>query len=141
MEEIRKLIDNHPIVCAVVCTVIVMVLLYYVLVKEGFAKEFTPAPIARQRSASILGVGQPVRYSSEFSGTNQGRGNLVTDMLRSEGMVGHMEHPSIPPLSPENISSYESQARGGEGFSARGMYKEYFGNNVDNKLIEVLHGN
>jgi hypothetical protein len=146
MEDIRKLMDDHPVICAVICTVIVMVILYYVLVKEGFAKEFTPAPIANQRSAGILGVGQPIRFSTEFSSANQGRGNLVDDLLRNkENLVGNMEFPSIPPLDKANYTNFSNQASGAknstEDFSARAMYKEYYTDKVDNRLKEILAGN
>ena len=143
MEAIHKCMEDYPMLCGAVVTAIVLILIYYVLLKEGFIG-FQAAPIAAQRPSGLLGVGGPLRFSSEFSSTNQGRANLVNQSLnRTEHMTGHVEMPVTQSVMPVVNNYQQNQAKtpvSSESFSARGLYADYFKNDVDSRLKSVLHG-
>lgn len=143
MESLHKLCNDYPMWCGALCATVVLVLVYLILIKEGFIG-FVSAPIAAQRP-NLLGVGGPIRFSSEFSSTNQGRDNLVSSALNNNGrenLTGYMEFPSIPYVSG-TVTDYQHQVASTpapEGFGVRNMYTEYYKNNVDNRLKNILAG-
>lgn len=139
--NVKNFCEQHSLACVIV-VVLVLIIVYLYMNKEAFANAFVPAPIAVQRPQGVLGVGQAVRFSPEFSSTNQGLGNLISDSLAArENMVGNME-----PQVPLGISSEleRSQVKAAhtkpENFSARSMYAEFYKNNTDERLKEILQG-
>ncbi len=127
---------------------ILLVMIYMAVTKQGFLNEFRSAPIAAQRSPELLGVGQPLRFT-EFSSTNQGGSHVVGEsvarsmMAGTEHMTGSPEAPVFNEISAQ-LEHHLRQTAGGmstdEAFVGRNMYSEAFGN-ADAKLKNLLHGN
>lgn len=134
---------------------VLLVLIYLAVTKQGFLNEFRSAPIASQRSTDLLGIGQPMRFSSEFSSTSQGGSHVVGESMAAamargaEHMIGGYEAPVLN----ENSVMLEDYQRGNSGkqsdddykfqknehFAGRNMFSEAF--NVDDKLKSILHNN
>jgi hypothetical protein len=162
IEEYCKKITESPLaVCVWGAIILILLILIYMSVhKQGFLNEFRSAPIASQRSSDLLGIGQPMTFSSEFSSTSQGGSHVVGESMAAamargaEHMTGNYEAPvfhEIPTyLESEQQSSAGSKGMGefktyyddhpekkNESFVGRNMFSEAF--NVDEKLKSILH--
>lgn len=148
MEHIKEFLHNvvhNDIVIAVFCIIVVIILLILLFKSEKFLGEFTGAPVATQRSSEILGVGNNLRFSSEFSSTSQGGGNVIADTHHAkEHMVGGMEAPvfqsSVVPVGID-ISNYRDESisnPGDEPFTGRTQFTEGYSN--DEQLKKYLKG-
>lgn len=130
--------------------------------KQGFLNEFRSAPIASQRSSDLLGIGSPMRFSSEFSSTSQGGSHVVGESMAAsmargtEHMIGGYESPVFNDISGMLEDHQKSNAgnrsmgefdkdfeypvtKGKESFGGRNMFSEAF--NVDATLKNILHNN
>lgn len=109
----RSVLDSPLTVCVWGAIVlIILVLIYMAVTKQGFLNEFRSAPIASQRSTELLGVGQPIRFASEFSNTSQGGSHVVGESMAAamargrEHLVGGYETPvfnEIPQILRNNL--------------------------------------
>ena len=154
MDIIKNYCDNilkSPLVVCVysILVLVLLVLIYLAVTKQGFLNEFRSAPIAAQRSSELLGVGNPLRFTSEFGSTNQGGSNVVSEVMESnmkmgtEHMMGGFEPPVYHDVNRE-LSNYQSKTASNSGKeffgeNGRTMFSEAF--NVDDKLSQLLHNN
>lgn len=119
--------ENQAVVLAwlVILTIVVFCLVFFN--KEKFLGEFVSAPIASRKPTSFLGNGNPLRFSTEFSSTNQSGSNAVSE---TEHMVAGPESPmwmETPRLLEEG--------RNTEGF--RPMFESF---STEDKLKNIMMG-
>ncbi len=152
----KKIRESPLTVCVWGLIVLVLLFLIYMAVtKQGFLNEFRSAPIATQRSSDLLGVGGPLRFTSEFGSTNQGGSHIVGESMAAsiargtEHMIGGYEAPVFNDASAmledyqRGNSGHQSDEdykfKKNENFVGRNMFSEAF--NVDEKLKNILHNN
>jgi hypothetical protein len=164
MDTIREYCNNicsSSISCCVWggIVLILLVLIYMAVSKQGFLNEFRSAPIASQRSSDLLGIGSPMRFSSEFSSTSQGGSHVVGESMAASMARGteHMTAGYEPPVFNEIPLYLEGHQMEGAGKRDMGEFdkdfaypkgKESFGRNmfseafnVDATLKNILHNN
>ncbi len=155
MDTIRNYCDNILKSSLVTCVysllvLVLLVLIYMSVCKQGFLNEFRAAPIAAQRSSDLLGVGNPLRFASEFGSTNQAGSHVTAEVMSgnmasgTEHMTGHFEAPVYHELN-QAISEYQGSTVGQKGKEffgqqGRNMFSEAFGS-PDDKLKQILHNN
>lgn len=141
-ETVNNICHNSWVVCAWAVVVIILLVMIFWANKQGFLNEFRSAPIANQRSMEVLGIGNPLRFSSEFSSTNQSGSNSVSDNYRREHLIGSSEAPVFTGTSAtlDNYQTSTKIASDTEGFAGRSLFMEGYRNNTEAKLQEALVG-
>jgi hypothetical protein len=153
MESVNNFVENilNNKIVVFVWAVIIVLVLFFILTKEGFLGEFRKAPVATQRPPALLGNGAFARFASEFSSTNQGGDNVVASNSANykEHMVGGMEPPVIQSSTiPVGLAQWQRGAgfdnlKGGdpndESFTGRANFVEGFSH--DDILKQIIKGN